>query len=143
MDTVAPSDLVDPNWEDEELEEDIVTNLNPNWITVSDPRGLSAERFQVAALVSEQLDNDEIACARNLVLIGRPLGSCDNKFRRIGSFDPNRYDDAEPLLMMDFGETAVPQLVFWESADAAIFLKLAEQVLPEIGQEETQSDFGD
>lgn len=142
MDAVHREQLVDINWLDEEIAEENGISIKPNWVSVGDPRGIAEGRFLIAAIVSEDLDQDDIPYARSLVLIGRKIDSEKESFQAIGKLYPGQYDGDPLMLLMQFREDFGMQPVPWESADAAIFLKLVEQVLPEIEEEEPLDDFG-
>ncbi len=143
IEAVPQDEIVDANWEDEELAEEFGIKINPNWVTVSDPRGITEGRFQIAAVVSENFNEDGIAYGRSLVLIGRQLGSEQkDSFRRIGKLHTAHYDGDPQMLTMQVRQDSGEHYVPWESADAAIFLKLVEQLLPEVQDEAPLDDFG-
>lgn len=122
---VDQSDLVPLDWSDDELAKEQGIELNPIWKSVELPLIGANESLEVASVVSPWLHGETgEEVGRYLSIIGKTAAD-DRGYATIGTVMPGRHEGDLPILMID------STVVSWESADAAMFMHLADQLLPE------------
>lgn len=131
---VSSEELTPKDWEDEELVGEQGIELKPKWKQVELPILGEPKLLNVAAVVSPCLHEEtgeEIG--RSLTIIGQLGKGNESVYAVIGSMNPGRYEGDTPSLMLNNGsDSDAINPVPWESADAAVFMKLADQLLPSI-----------
>lgn len=136
LNLVPKEELMPIEWQDEECAEEAGIHLEPDWKLVELTLFDETKTLEIATVVSPWLHQETgKEVGRYLTIIGKPVDEKDGDYVVMGAMHPGRYEDDAPYLLINNGPnleglTYVP----WESADAQIFLKLAEQVLPELNQ---------